>query len=276
MPPKKAKMSLTTSSAGDYSSDKSDVEESLPFSTREETFILKISQSISASFEKCIDKIITNMDSRINKRIDSQEVTSYDIKNRTDQLEKKYQKLADENSELKQQVLQLKSKCDSLELAQDDLDQYSRSKNLLIHGIPQTADEGTGNNLEARVLQDLNNKLGLNLEPMDITALHRNGPSGLRANIGTAASRPAPVLIQFLRRAKKNTLLQNRRNLKGTGVSVSEQLTAKRVKLLFEASDLQKANKLQGAWAHEGKILIKVPDGSTKTVLSQSDLLPYR
>jgi hypothetical protein len=156
------------------------------------------------------------------------------------------------------------------------MDQYSRSKNVLIHGIPVTADEATGSLLEDRVLMELNNKLGLNLSSTDITAAHRNGPTGVRTNIGTMATRPAPVLIQFMRRAKKNLLLSNRKHLKGTGVSVSEQLTAKRIKLLLDATELQKANKILGAWAHDGKILIKIADGSTKSIRSPTDLSPYR
>jgi hypothetical protein len=276
MPPKKSKHSLTVSSIGDLSSDKSDSEEGHLFTSKEEAFFLRITKTISASFERCMERLITDMDTRISRRIDATEVSVFDVKNRLDLLEQKCKKLSDENSELKTQIVTLKLKNDQLELNQDDLDQYSRSKNVLIHGIPVSSDESLGSLLEDRVLSELNGKLGLNLSSADLTAAHRNGPTTQHSNIGIMASRPAPILLQFLRRVKKNQLLTVRKNLKGSGISVSEQLTAKRVKLLAEANDMQKASKLTGAWAHDGKILIKAPDGSTKVIRSSSDLNPFR
>jgi hypothetical protein len=273
--PKKLKLSQTTSSAGDFS-DKSDSEEAQLFTTKEEAFILRITKTISASFEKCVERLITDMDQRISRRIDANEVSIFDVKNRIDQIDLKCKKLTEENSELKAQVANLKIKNDQLELSLDELDQYSRSKNVLVHGIPTLSDELQGSRLEDRVLQELNGKLGLNLASTDVSACHRNGPSGPHGNIGSSASRPPPVLLQFFRRTKKNHLISTRKNLKGSGISVSEQLTAKRVKLLAEVSELQKASKLTGGWAHEGKILIKLLDGTTKVVRSSTDLHPYR
>jgi regulator of replication initiation timing len=274
MPPKNKKGSTGSTLANDAVSDHSDSEENNP-RFRDEQFIIKITQAFTASFDSCVERLIKAMDLRVNHRLD-QQVSTFNLNQKVDNLEQKMKKLAEENTELKNTLANVRKRCDDLESTCDELEQYSRSKNVLVHGIATTTDEADGNNLEVRVIAELNQKLGLHVSSNDVTAVHRNRPPFIRSNLGTIASRPAPILVQFCRRSVKNDVLINRKKLKATGISISEQLTAKRVKLLSAVNELQKANKILAGWSSDGKIIVKALDNSTCPIKSFSDLSQFQ
>ena len=84
----------------------------------------------------------------------------------------------------------------------------------------------------------------------DIETAHRSGRPG--------TDRPRPILVRFYSRQKKRSVLEARRKLKQTGVSISEDLTKTNYNLLARAN---KHSATLSAWSSNGKVLAKVKNG---------------
>jgi hypothetical protein len=82
-------------------------------------------------------------------------------------------------------------------------------------------------------------------------------------------------VIQFANRKIRNATLSQRKNLKGKGITVTEQLTTRRAQLLRKSSDLVASHRLEGAWSHEGKVIIKTLSGRTTAIKNEQDLINY-
>ena len=144
-----------------------------------------------------------------------------------------------------------------------DIDQYSRSDNLLIHGIPYPSDGSGETNMEKRVVDVLKaNISGINLSESDISVAHRIGrqptpPSPSSPSQPPPTLKPQPIVVRFTRRTVRNAVLANRKQLKGKKISVTEQLTQGRAQLLKKANELVKDQHIESAWSHDGRILVK-------------------
>jgi len=152
--------------------------------------------------------------------------------------------LIKENSNLKDMVRNLTNKTELLTENIDDLEQYSKGMNLLIHGIPVAAQTpgSVESDLDSRIITFINSNLGTTLTDLDVNIMHRlaksssgNGSlaSGQSAtNSQLPASKPPPILIQFTSKKIRNLILNKRKLLKGKRVSITEQLTPKKALLL--------------------------------------------
>ena len=121
------------------------------------------------------------------------------------------------------------------------LEQYSRKSNIRIFG----AKEEQGENCRETVVKLLNNKLNMHLTSKNIDAAHRL-PS---QNVG-----PKPNIVRFMARDDKNMAMRYRSNLKGSGVTVAEDLCKDMARLLNRASNHE---KVKDAWAWNGNIFMK-------------------
>ena len=81
----------------------------------------------------------------------------------------------------------------------------------------------------------------------DIEAAHRLAPR--------SDGKPAAMIVRFQRRDRKQSVLSRRRNLKGSGQSISEDLTHLNFKLL---NRIQNHEQVESCWASNGKILGRV------------------
>jgi len=116
----------------------------------------------------------------------------------------------------------------------------------------------------------------VNLSPSDISVIHRL-PSSSPANLTASSGRqkPPPVIMKLVRRQSKHSLMSNRKLLKGKQIVISEHLSPSRAALLKRASLLVSNSKLQSAWSHDGKILIKTLANRTLQILSDADFAPF-
>ena len=272
MPPKKDK-DKPVLSAGMFRKH-SDNEDSDSEQPHNERFIERMIKAFSVSFELCVDRLITSLEHRLSQRLDIHETSLFDVNKRIDGLDKQCRKLEQENAGLHDSLAVLTTKCGKLEIVCDDLEQRSRSCNLLLHGRSVEDDEMEGGKLTQRVLTTFSSSLGLSVQSGDVGVVHRTRRSDVSR--GSSQSKPPPVVIQFNNRATRNLVLENRKKLKRTGVSITEQLTARRMALLKTASDLVTAQKLQSSWSHDGRILVKSADNRTVIVHSASDLAPFQ
>ena len=252
MPPKKVAKSDNTalgssqslsqmSSLDPLTGDNDDEPGQMTLSRDMQTLVSAITASFTAIFNTSIEKIVHAIDRRLSQKLDSHDVEIFDLNKRCDKLEKQNNDLSKENSELRDMIKSLVNKTDVIDRTMDDLEQYSRNMNILVHGMPTVIQqpENKETDLEARVITLFNSTLGTALKESDISVMHRlPGPSGSNS----ASTRPSPVLVQFTNGKTRNLVLSKRRLLKGKSVSLTEQLTAKKTALLKKANGLAQNN----------------------------------
>jgi hypothetical protein len=270
MPPKKP-----TSSSSDSADTHND-----SITDRFESMLLRVTKSLTDSFNSCVEKLIVSLEQKMTLRLDVHAGEVFEANKRVDELDKRCRDLHAENGALRDSIKGLTTRIETLTLSTDDLQQYSRSDNLLLHGIPLPTDGTKEDDLRQVVLGAFNRYLpGMNVTEDCISTAHRiaSRPHNVSSNGSTPARAPKPpaIVIRFTQRAVKNRVLANRRKLKGMSISLTEQLTARRMQLLKKASDLATAHKVQSAWSHDGKILVKTHTNRTIQILTDTDLIQF-
>ena len=154
----------------------------------------------------------------------------------------------------------LENKVENLENKLDDMEQYSRRNSIRISGIEETSSE----DITEKVINLINNDIKVDppITTNEIDRLHRVGP--------TRNGSVRPVLVKFATYRTKNKVMRNRRNLKPSSSAISkgkdsvqqkifvnEDLTKKRVNLLWQARQLKRNGKLQDCWTWDGSVLVK-------------------
>ena len=139
---------------------------------------------------------------------------------------------------------------------QDDLEQYGRRMCLRVFGVPEERNEDTD-----MIAIDVAKKINVDLSIQDIDRSHRIG----KINAG---DRPRPVIIKFISYRKRSEVFRSKKLLKGSGITVREDLTKRRHSVLKMA--ITKFG-LQNVWTVDGNIIVK--DGDNKRrIMRESDL----
>ena len=131
---------------------------------------------------------------------------------------------------------------------QDDLEQYGRRMCLRVFGIPEERNEDTD-----RIAIDVEKRINVDLSIQDIDRSHRIG----KINAG-------PVIIKFISYRKLSEVFRSKKLLKGSGITVREDLTKRRHGLLKMA--ITKFG-LQNVWTVDGNIIVK--DGDNKRIITR-------
>nr|KAG5708209.1 hypothetical protein BaRGS_021143 [Batillaria attramentaria] len=143
-----------------------------------------------------------------------------------------------------------------------DLEQYGRRYNVRVFGVKEDDDE-TAQQCEEKVLRIINEKLELKgIKSADVDAIHRLGkkPKPRRAeqnhsdSDSDTESRPRAIIVRFVSRKCTQDVLRNRRKLRGTKISIAEDLSRDRYRLLRQV----KEKEVDDAWSRDGKIFVKV------------------
>lgn len=152
----------------------------------------------------------------------------------------------------------------------DKLEQYTRRDNLCIFGIEEEEDENE-EILEAKLIE-LTAKMGVKVEPNDISVVHR---------LGKAGTRNRAVIARFCRRKKRNEIMQNKKVLKQKKIEVffNEDLTQLRAtmcKMLREKEGVESVTTRDGkilAWLtnKERPVIINNPDDLHKVGIASPD-----
>ena len=143
----------------------------------------------------------------------------------------------------------------------DELEQYSCSNCLLLHGCDlPISKEDNYNNFISKLLSKLNYKLGPNfITPQDIDIAHYLPPG----------KKGKPIIVKFLQRSIRNAVFFNKSKFKDCGMSITECLTKKRLLLLKES---QKKFGFKNVWTSSGKIFTII-NGSKFNIKSIHDIL---
>lgn len=156
---------------------------------------------------------------------------------------------------IKVSVEELQDRMYIVERKTDELEQYSRSNCLILHGskLPSSVpNQQVGLDVcEKHVLETLNSNMSLPtaLNSSDIDICHPL-PSKKNKN---------PIIIKFVRRTVRNMVFNHKKDFKATNVSsntlsITESLTKRRLRLLESA---RKVFQFQNVWTLNGSIFCK-------------------
>jgi hypothetical protein len=146
------------------------------------------------------------------------------------------------------------------------LEQYGRNKNIEINEVIETNNEDV-----EQIVVNLASKLGVDLTKDDIEATHRL-PKTRRDN------RPATIIVQFVRRKKRDEMLAARKKvvtnnqvtgLQGGRIYVSENLTAYYRNLLKEAKKRGRDLGYKYVWFKNGSIKLRKEENSEVIVVNE-------
>ena len=138
----------------------------------------------------------------------------------------------------------------------DDLEQYTRKRNLEIHGISESPEE----NLLEKIIK-VGKALNVHIANNDIDICHR---VATRRSSGD----PRPIIVlRFRSYRAKSELYKARKHLKSVSLSnyfhnteavyINENLTNYRRDLFAKVRKFKKNNNWHSAWTMDGKIFIK-------------------
>jgi hypothetical protein len=163
----------------------------------------------------------------------------------------------------------------------NDLEQYSRRSHLRIRGLKMS----NNTDCKAAVAEFLSNRLkqsrgrGLQVYREDIDAAHPL-PTSTRPSLHDSHatdSEPSPqeapptIIVRFHDRELRDTVMAARRSLKSTGITLSDDLTAKNVKLM---KSLKACPKIESVWSWQGKIYAKAKGTNKGKRYGINDTLP--
>jgi hypothetical protein len=253
------------------------------------TLLSGLSASFASTFNSCVEKLIQSLDIKFETKIEVQTTEIFNLNKRIDDLEKRCSAMDLENRALRDSLKSVYTRVESNLSQMDDLEQHSRSDNILIHGIPLPTDGSRETNLKQAVVDKINDAMnGTYLVSDQISALHRLGPvkagparpqgspSAANSSPAPPATAPPAIIVRFSSHEARNYILQNRRLLKGKRISVTEQLTIRRASLLKKASTLVQAGKIGSAWSNEGRVLIKSLVNQIMVISNESDLIQFQ
>lgn len=157
-----------------------------------------------------------------------------------------------------QALNKMKLQLDALNTAVDRHETFMRRKVLLLHGVPENTTEKVQTTVQGILRSHL--KLSDVNVSNSIHVCHRLGKSQLK---------PRPILVRFFNMEQRQLVWDNKKLLKGTGVTVSEFLTRTR-HLAFTAA--RKHFGINSCWTVEGRIVVVTPDKSRHKLETMDEL----
>lgn len=145
---------------------------------------------------------------------------------------------------------------DRLAAKTDDLEQRSRLENLRIFGLAEKSNENTD-----QLVLDVAKKVGVTLNLSSIARSHRVGKKR------PGSSRP--VIVKFVSFADRQRMFGAKKNLKGTKITIKEDLTNTRMEILKAAMNHFSDSSV---WTQNGTIVIKSPGGQFHHIRTMTEL----
>ena len=195
--------------------------------------------------------------------------------------------LAAENRALKVKVTQLQrdnedlvKRIKSTDERVETIDRESRSKNIIINGLPNTsfveagsADGQDGDNITnmavaktvCKLFQD---KLNVTVPLEDISSSFRmkKGPK----------DKERPIMVKFANSNTKESVMRAKKELGKNNIPIfiSDHLTKAAAEIFAKARALVKGKKLHAAWSFSGLVYVKVNPTARATIIKSLNDLP--
>ena len=136
----------------------------------------------------------------------------------------------------------MNKKAENLEKEIDKHEQYSRRNYLLVHGIVETDDEV----MDDLVIETISTNMNIEISPADLDRTQRVGKKKPGQN------KPRPIIVKLSRDNVRKKAFSNKKNLKGSNESITEDLIPKRMEILKKARIEQ---ELTNVWTSDGMTL---------------------
>lgn len=127
----------------------------------------------------------------------------------------------------------------------NSIEQYSRRKNLRIFGLTETKNE----DIENVTIEFLNSKLKMGFTTSNIGECYRVGRQ--------TDNKPRAILINFVNHKQRMEVYYKKRDLKGSGITMKEDLTTENLNKYTEASEKY---GLKNTWTKNGVVYVKTAD----------------
>lgn len=234
---------------GDMSADISDIDQSPAVHLADTDFdkiAFMIKGAISSEVEPLVKSIVEGVTSSLNKKIET---------------------LENDNACLNAKVKALTSRVETLELAADTAEQYSRRNCVRIVGVQSSPSENTDD-----IVLKIASACNADIKPTDIDRSHRVGKT-------PTWTKPRAIIVKFATYRARDRFFRGRSNLKDNNtyrkVYINEDLTANRNSLFQKARQLVKDKDLKQAWTFDGRIYVKTDDDVRHVIIKPSDLDKY-
>lgn len=212
--------------------------------------IQTLKSELQSHVKKEIDRVCDSFDKsfieykqEVQKRLDH-------FESRVFEAEKKIDTFAKDNRLLKEENEKLKDRLFVVERGLNDTEQYGRRWNLRVFNVEETPSE-TAREATEKVCAIFTDKLKVKTDLSMIEACHRTGD----LSKAKKDKKCRPIIVRFKDRGHRDEILKNRKNLKGQGVSVGEDLTRYTADLCKAAF---KHKSVYASWTHNGNLLVKL------------------
>lgn len=197
----------------------------------------EVMDQLDKRMESCFQEFKEQIHTLLQKALDQMKSRMDNLETRMYVLEKKCN---EDRVRRGEQLLKLKS-----ELNRQC--QYSRKDNLKIFGIKENKDE----DCRKVAAETITNKLKVKILPSDISVAHRVKKS--------KRQKYRPIIVRCKDRTQKFNIMKARKQLKGSGVSITEDITFDNGNLMNEAEE---CGVFDGVWFWNGKVLAKDKKGT--------------
>jgi len=173
-----------------------------------------------------------------------------------------------------EKIHQIEEETSSLRSRLEDIENYSRLENLVIHGLPEKRErdstpEGsrhgymnTAEEATAAILDLCQTQLGLEITKSDISIAHRIPSRG--------KDKYRPIIVKFTSRRSRNLVYSARRSLRqhhppdDGPIFVNEHLTRLNATIFAQARKSVREKKIFSTWTSGGHVFIRSTDSETQ------------
>ena len=155
-----------------------------------------------------------------------------------------------------------------LQMAMNDLEQYSRRDCVEIKGIEYTANESTD-----EIVVNVAKKMGLTLTKADISVSHRlNYQAQEHSSFHDLQDLPPKIIAKFISRNVRDNFMKNKNKIKKEDrIYINESLTKENRQIFNNCLQYKKKHQFKYIWTKNGKTLLKKNDESKAIMISNTD-----
>ncbi|CAN8024435.1 unnamed protein product [Ixodes persulcatus] len=196
----------------------------------------------------------------IEKSLDHLSSQYDELLKKTENQSRTIEELSKKTNRLEALVVERDEEIQSLKLAVDNAEQYSRRNNIEIHGVKQVANENLTHIIESIAVK-------LDLPPpkdQSVEAVHR---------LHSKEGKTAPILVRFSERNTRDMWIKKRVTLRSEGIYINKNLTKLLKSLFWSTRTRAKEKQYKFVWVRNGKIFVRQKEGaSVIRVESEKDL----
>ena len=203
-----------------------------------------LKEIIKDTFQLMKDEFLKSVSHRIDileGKLFEKEEENDKLKSKIKDLNKSLEDQKAENNMLRKEVQNVNSVAEE---KFNDLEQYGRRDSIRIFGVPESQDaEETAEITTQKAIDSLNKIESLHLQTSDIDLAHRLGkrkPGSHR-----------PIIMKFQSRLKRNVVLQNKKQFKGSQIFVHEDLTRLN-QLVLTCVRKKMPDEVNNVWSRNG------------------------